>query len=308
MNAGAIHDDRSENSAFRTYAKPGNGMKEVSCIVLDAIFRALEERHLPPEVVFSGIPYDLDYLRNKHERIDWADFCRVMSNASAICSFEDFERIGYGIVKTRLWRFAAPIAALLFTTTDFYTWHNSPGKSGGGRQLTTCVVPTQKIIAKNHIRLILEIEQGYQDCPEFFYVAKGGMSLPPVAFGSDPATVQMKRIERGAQYDIYYTERRGALVWLRKMVTWPFAARIVARELKEANEALLERYAQLERANIEVQRQAEELEEEHKMREIMRQEFSRKQIESQEAEKKLLASELHDGLGQDLLIANNELQ
>jgi signal transduction histidine kinase len=283
-------------------------MKEVSCIVLDALFNALEEKHLAPEVIFSGIPYDLSYLRNKHERIDWETFCRVMSNASAIWSMEDFEKIGYGIIRTRLWRFAAPIAALLFTTTEFYTWHNSPGKSGGGRQILNCVLPTQKIIAQNHIKLILEIEQGYQDCPEFFYVAKGGMATPPVAFGLDPATVEMEKIERGAVYNIHYSEARGALVWLRKIITWPFAARIVARELKEANEALHERYAQLEQTNIEVQRQADQLKQEYRNKELMQQEFLRKQIESQEAERKHLAAELHDGLGQDLLIVNNELQ
>lgn len=36
--------------------------------------------------------------------------------------------------------------------------------------------------------------------------------------------------------------------------------------------------------------------------------FSRLQIESQEAERKRLAAELHDGLGQNLLLASNELQ
>jgi signal transduction histidine kinase len=41
---------------------------------------------------------------------------------------------------------------------------------------------------------------------------------------------------------------------------------------------------------------------------LIQQEFSRQQIESQEAERKRLAAELHDGLGQDLLIASNELQ
>jgi signal transduction histidine kinase/ligand-binding sensor domain-containing protein len=41
---------------------------------------------------------------------------------------------------------------------------------------------------------------------------------------------------------------------------------------------------------------------------LIRQEFSRQQIESQEAERKRLAAELHDGLGQDLLVMNNELQ
>ena len=41
---------------------------------------------------------------------------------------------------------------------------------------------------------------------------------------------------------------------------------------------------------------------------MLQQEFSRRQIESQEAERKRVAAELHDGLGQDLLIMNNELQ
>lgn len=40
----------------------------------------------------------------------------------------------------------------------------------------------------------------------------------------------------------------------------------------------------------------------------LQQEFSQKQIEQEESERKRLASELHDGLGQDLLIVNNELQ
>ena len=38
------------------------------------------------------------------------------------------------------------------------------------------------------------------------------------------------------------------------------------------------------------------------------QEFSRRQIEFQEAERKRLAAELHDGVGQDLLVVSNELQ
>jgi signal transduction histidine kinase/ligand-binding sensor domain-containing protein len=41
---------------------------------------------------------------------------------------------------------------------------------------------------------------------------------------------------------------------------------------------------------------------------ILREQFTRQQIESQETDRKHLAAELHDGLGQNLLIASNELQ
>ncbi|GEM_PF-1616125 len=39
----------------------------------------------------------------------------------------------------------------------------------------------------------------------------------------------------------------------------------------------------------------------------LQQQFTKQQLETQEAERKRLASELHDGLGQDLLVVNNEL-
>ena len=45
-----------------------------------------------------------------------------------------------------------------------------------------------------------------------------------------------------------------------------------------------------------------------KKEKFVQREFSRKQIEQQEAERKHIASELHDGLGQNLLVINNELQ
>jgi signal transduction histidine kinase len=41
---------------------------------------------------------------------------------------------------------------------------------------------------------------------------------------------------------------------------------------------------------------------------LIQQDFSRRQMESEEVERKRLASELHDGLGQNLLVASNELQ
>jgi signal transduction histidine kinase/ligand-binding sensor domain-containing protein len=46
----------------------------------------------------------------------------------------------------------------------------------------------------------------------------------------------------------------------------------------------------------------------HRRDRALQEEFSRQQIESQEIERKHLASELHDGLGQDLLVMSNELQ
>jgi signal transduction histidine kinase len=45
----------------------------------------------------------------------------------------------------------------------------------------------------------------------------------------------------------------------------------------------------------------------HDRERVLQREFSRRLIESQEAERKRLAAELHDGLGQNLLVMKNEL-
>ena len=54
-------------------------MKEVSCILLDPLFNALEKKNLSPEILCAGVPYDMAYLRDKNERIEWDVFCRITS-------------------------------------------------------------------------------------------------------------------------------------------------------------------------------------------------------------------------------------
>jgi signal transduction histidine kinase len=283
-------------------------MKEVSCILLDVFFDSLKKNHLPPDILCAGLPYDLPYLRNKNERIEWDVFCKFMANAGSVWSEEELADVGASVVQTRLRPFIVTVAKYLLTTTDLYTWWNSPFKSGGGKQVATCIIPTVVKLGKNHLRITLEIQSGYKDCPEFFMVTKGGLAFLPMNIGADPSAVEMHKIDRGAVYDIHYTEAGGAVSRVRHIFTWPFDARIAARELNEAHEELVDRYRQLEEAKEQVQRQSAELEAAFRARQLMQEEFSRMQIESQEAERKRLASELHDGLGQNLLVVGNELQ
>ena len=55
-------------------------MKEVSCRIFPLVFRALADKGVPEERMVEGTSVTLATLRNKHERIDWADYCAVMGN------------------------------------------------------------------------------------------------------------------------------------------------------------------------------------------------------------------------------------
>ena len=399
-------------------------MKEVSCGVLLSYFEELRKRSISPETICKGIPYTLSHLRNKRERIEWDVFCTITSNVRPFLSDEEFTALGFHSSKRHLFFSAsAVIVRLLFTGPELYSWISDPAK-GPGYQMFTCILATTMLVGKNHVRTTLTLKPGYRHCREFFLLTKGAFTACTTLIGLEPARVEMREIECGAEYDIYCPEGGGGLSWLRRGLMWPFAARTAARELKEANEVLHERYGQLEEAQAKIQHQATQLRtafsiSEHIRRnldldatieavtqslvgeghfasaqlevclktdvvEIRRlahegsvasdtrilsraleargqilgrfsvslhatsdmsevqelldqvtpsiameisdalsftllteyrnrdrtrqQEFSRQQIESQEAERKRLAAELHDGLGQDLLVASNELQ
>jgi signal transduction histidine kinase len=283
-------------------------MKEVSCVVMETVFAGLLEKKISPSILCSGIPYDLNYLRNKNERIEWNVYCRIMSNLKSVWNEKDFENLGSHVGRTRSWTPHIIAGKLLFSTTEMYEWWSSPSNHGGGKQLFSCVIPSVKRLGKNHLRITLAIEEGYQDCREFFIVTKTGLAFIPTIYGKEPASVDMHWIERGAAYDIHYTEAGGALSWLRKFFTWPSNARTAARELQEANKILVDRYQQLEEAKAQVLQQTAALEASYRARQGLQEEFSRRLIEQTDAARYRLASELHDSLGQNLLVVGFELQ
>ena len=232
--------------------------KDVSCRIILGTLDYLEKCQIAPETLCAGVPYPVDYLRDRHNRIEWDVYCRMNANLRQIWSDEDFVRMGFEITKTVPFRSITIIANLLFKGPDIYLWWTS-GASSPGRQLFSCITPAIERRGKNHILLTLTLPPGYQYCREFFVITKGTMAAGTAAMGLGPARVSMRETERGAIYDIICPEGGGALSWLRRAIMWPFAARAAARELKEANEKLHERYAQLEEAREKVQHQATQL-------------------------------------------------
>lgn len=398
--------------------------KEVSCRALLILFEGARRKSIPVEKLCDGVTYPLSVLRDPHERVEWDVFRRIAANLTRFVADDEFEALGFQAVRLGSIFPAAVVAArFLFNCKDVYYWTNTDIK-GPGAQMFTCIEASIQQLGANHLAITLIVSPGHEYCREFFLMTKGAERATPTIIGLPPAIVEMKQIQRGAIYDVVYPEGGGALSWVRKAVIWPFAAPKIARELKNANEVLHERYSQLEEAQSKIQHQAVQLQtafsisevirknlnldatveavaqslvdvahfaaaevcldanfegdnvsrdvikgaappsppnfiknlevhgqpigtiqiwlppgtapkeaeelldqvapsiameiddaisftllNEYRNRDRLRQrEFSREQFESQEAERKRIASELHDGLGQDLLVVNNELQ
>ncbi len=58
-----------------------NIKKEVSCKALIPVFNATKEKNIDINRLLYGVHYDLPYLLNKHERIEWSVWCKIISNS-----------------------------------------------------------------------------------------------------------------------------------------------------------------------------------------------------------------------------------
>ena len=184
-----------------------------------------EKRHLPPNVLCGGLNYPLTVLRNKHERIEWHVFCRVIANSSPLSDeeFVDLDRESVLRVRnspeSRRW-------ADFFSPALISTGGSTARQSALEHQLFTCINPTVTQIDGNRLIVTLQLVPDYEHCREFFLITRGCLEMASTYMGLKPSRVEMHEVDHGAVYDIYCPEGGGALSWVRKAVTWPFAARI----------------------------------------------------------------------------------
>ncbi|HEU4613546.1 MAG TPA: HAMP domain-containing sensor histidine kinase, partial [Kofleriaceae bacterium] len=216
----------------------------------------------------EGTSVTPERLRNKKERIDWADFCAIKRNLRPHFTDDELVEVGRSYLRTPGLRFAFVIARLLLSAMDFYRWFSKP-RQGVGNQMFTCIVPTHREPAENEIELDLELPEGYEVCWEFFLVSKGNVEELPRLLGLPRAKVTLTRIPRGGRYHIKVPQGTPALTRVWRFFTWPFAVRAAARELREAHETLQERYEELETARAKLDTQATRLRTAHTISDLI---------------------------------------
>ena len=234
-------------------------MKEVSCRTLGVLFRELRRRKISADRLAEGTGHGVEYLQNRNERIDWAVYARIMRNARTIWTTEaEFVALGASGLRSPLVRAFVVVGRLLFTARDFYLYVAAPDH-GIGNQMYSCITPTLVEHPDKHLTVTMTMAPGYAPVEELFWFTKGGFTHMPTMLGLPPARVEMTVRDTGASYEIYYPAGGGALAWLRRLLLWPLTVRAAARELKDAHEALQQRYAELEQARGVLSLQAAQL-------------------------------------------------
>ena len=76
-----------------------NQNKELTCKALLPIFTAAKEKGIDLYKLIDGTSYKLSYLLNKHERIEWDCFCKIVSNSRSYFTQSEYEKMGRDFVK-----------------------------------------------------------------------------------------------------------------------------------------------------------------------------------------------------------------
>ncbi len=234
--------------------------KEVSCKTLTIFFNNLEENNIPLEILCEGIPYDLEYLKNKNEDIEWEVLYKILFNIRKISDNDDhFVNLGIQMVQKRAYPFFSLISGLFLNIKDVYYLINDPKKGMGNRHVK-CVKPTTREIENGHLEVTLELPDNYIISREFFLVTKGFFIALPLFLKLKFSKVIMHETDHGAVYNIFYPQSNKAYLWFRNIFSMPSSKRAAITELNDAYELLYDRFNQLEDSKTKIQLQAKQLE------------------------------------------------
>jgi len=241
-------------------------VKEVMCRALDPYFRAADRRGIPRSQLIVGVPYPLAYLQSKNERVEWDVFRQIMANTRRYFTHDDdFVEIGAVGLHAPLVRSFVVIGRSMFSPAGFYRWVYSPG--GLASQINTAALHDLREDRHRPGRITVEVKMlpGYLPCREYLLMDWGGMKELPRLMGLDQAKTSMVEIDGGIRVEIELPPEKSLRSKLMKLVMKPFDARAAAADLEEALRSLETRYAELEVARADAERQRKVLDTAYKV-------------------------------------------
>ncbi|HQI40955.1 MAG: hypothetical protein B6D44_12175 [Ignavibacteriales bacterium UTCHB2] len=146
--------------------------KEVSNRVMQGIVDSLINIKFDMNIFLEGIPYDLEYLKNRHERIEWWVYCKIISNLRPYFTQTDFEMMNRHMVSQGKYFEGVLFGFFLFGSNRLARlFHNQIWKLG---EFTFSNIKRKtEFLEKNKMKIYAILDEGYEFPVEFAYFTKG---------------------------------------------------------------------------------------------------------------------------------------
>lgn len=243
--------------------------KEVSCKILQPAFLACQKKGIGTEKIIHDIPYDIEYLSNKHERIEWAAFVKIIKNLRTYFDSEEFEKIGTLHVTPGFYP-EGILAGLIFFSSNKFSRILVKKVFKIGDMMISCIKHEINFPRRNNIFVKLDLYNNYQNCPDFFLWIKIYWSELGKLVGHKNFKIIMDITERGATYDISW-EKEGIGYNIKKRLMWLFNIRKAFSDLTESHEKLLKQHNELEESKRILQKQTTQLKTVHNISKSIKQ-------------------------------------
>lgn len=239
----------------------GTTKKEVSCKPLFTILKVARRKNIDLTKILEGVPYEVSYLLNRHERIEWRVWCKIIANLRPYFTFSDYEQMGKDYEKERHYIEGYIFAFMFFSSGKIAKMAKGPLLKAGNAILkpyVSCINPDLESIDKNKFRLSIYLDPGYEQCSEWFYMSKGLWEELGNRVGLKGLKIALSIVSNGGVYLVSWDEGR-LFTRLRKWVHWLFNIRKAFVELADSHEELLNNYSKLDEAKKLLQKQTAQL-------------------------------------------------
>jgi signal transduction histidine kinase/DNA-binding response OmpR family regulator len=231
--------------------------KELSCKTLIPIFNAVKLKKLNINKIIEGIPYDLSYLSNKRERIEWYYWCRIISNSRSYFKPSEYEEMGRNYVKSGSYIEAVLASYILFSS------HNSSRILSRhffrmNKKDFTCIKYYMEFPASNKRKVTVYLEDSYEFYPEFIYISKGVAEQIAAQMRHKEFKIETTWIPQGAVFDISW-KKENVFFDFKKWIVWLFNFKKAFLYLADSHEELINQNNKLEESKSILQKQATQL-------------------------------------------------
>ncbi len=234
------------------------GKKEVSCKFVILLVNALKVHNIPLEVLFEGVPYDHSYLLNKHERIEWHYWGRMLSNLKPYFSTKGFETLGADFVKDKGFTQGLIVSFVMYSSSKLARLLTKP-LNNFVKDAISCVPYRQKWLDENNTRITGLVDEGYETIPEFFMTCKGTFEQYGIFAGVKNVKVDLTLLECGAVCDITWEKSPGLFGRFTRILKLLINIKKTFYEQSDSYSILLEKYQKLDESKAVLQKQATNL-------------------------------------------------
>lgn len=234
-----------------------NHKKEISCKTLITVFNAAREKNIDLNKLLVGLPYDLTYLLNRHERIEWYNWVKIYSNAREYFTPAEFEQMGRDYIKNGSYLLGTLGFNFMFSSNKISRSLSKKLFKMGSNDFS-CINGELEYRGKNRVRIKSYLDDEYEFCPEFFYIAKGVWEQAGNQLGHKGFKVELEWIHQGVIFDVSWN-KEGILFYIKKWWRWLFNIKKAFLDLTDSHEELLKQYNKLEESKKLLQIQTTQL-------------------------------------------------